>query len=110
MLQVFWQHLCLAAANLKTRIPRYYEFLSHLHLDEHDYYWIFDVIRCLRLLLILHQVYGHYLDVPNVEPVHQFKKYLLAYPTTIYFAPFIHWSLMAATTILLRELFMFLTR
>ena len=91
----------------KWRIPRYCKFLNRLHLVKHDFYWIFDVIHPLHLVLISHQISGRYLSLTNVELVHQI---LFAYPITISFTPWFHYLLIAETTSFFRALFMFLTR
>ena len=59
-----------------------------------DFDWIFNVICCLHFFLVPHQVYGHYLAVPNLDPAHNFNKILfgilhlhvfrLLYPLVVY--------------------------
>ena len=56
---------------------RDYKFLAHLNLVEQDFYWLFDVIRHLHCVLFIYQIYGNYLAVPNIEPVHLFNKQLV---------------------------------
>ena len=72
-------HVCQLLIG-KWIIPRYCKFLACLHMVEHDLYHIFECIRCLHLFLIIHQVSGIYLAVPNVDPVHQFHKILGSIP------------------------------
>ena len=38
------------------------------------------MIRCIHFVLIFHQVYGRYLAVPNIEPVHNLYKRLVGIP------------------------------
>ena len=103
----FWWRPCLPAADWKMANSPLCKFLNRLHLVKHDFYWIFDVIHPLHLVLISHQISGRYLSLTNVELVHQI---LFAYPITISFTPWFHYLLIAETTSFFRALFMFLTR
>ena len=66
-------HVCQLPIE-KWIIPCNFNFLTCIHMVEQYLYWLFGVIRCLHFVLIPHQVSRHYLEVPKVEPSHQFDK------------------------------------
>ena len=54
---------------------------------KHGFYQIFDIIRCFNFILILRQVYGRYLDLPKIEPLHQSHKRIFSIPHHHIFLP-----------------------
>ena len=69
--QNFWDaHLCELLIR-KLWVPRYCECLSSLYLVKQDIGGVFDVICCLYLFLIYHEVSWSYLSILHGHPVHQ---------------------------------------
>ena len=75
----FDAHVCKLPTG-KRGIFHYCKFLPRFHLIEKDLNRVFDVVRFLHLVLILHEVSGHDFSIPNVHPILQLRKGLVRLP------------------------------
>ena len=111
VLQGFLQRLCLPSADSENgKFPTIANFCPvSIWLNRISIRSLMLYVTCILSWFFIKStgvIYTYRTYSQSIKPT----KNLLAYPIKIYFPPLIHWLPMAAATIVLRAMFMFLTR